>query len=297
MNFLSRIFNAERDVQPDRPLQEADLRLVSEFRKAAESQKCSPTEKMTDTQIINTFLIVTKAFGEASEKRREHLSPDHLRHVVLKFLNTIESYGEDVFKESLSADLEYYLKNGLRADYRKDWIELGHTDRSAATEPSDVGAQEANTSTVKITGQAVVTISATGSCMLITPQIVSREFLFHLFDEALMKPVWDNTGDVRLTGASHCYVTPLNEGEIIRLRVSFMFLPSVTETKRLEAVNNITKDYLMVRAVTLEGDRLAMEYDVLTKGGVSKSNLIEATRRFTAAPREAVKEFASGLVV
>ncbi len=130
---------------------------------------------------------------------------------------------------------------------------------------------------------------------LITPENLSKEMLKAIFDDAMLETSFDADGDLRVREDISCFVLPKNDR--IRLLSVFGFKPHVSLQKRLEFVNRINSEYIIIRAtVGSRNDTLFFDYDISIKGGITKKALVLATRRFLSIPRPAIQEYGSDLV-
>lgn len=130
---------------------------------------------------------------------------------------------------------------------------------------------------------------------LITPENLSKEMLKAIFDDAMLETSFDADGDLRVREDISCFVLPKNDR--IRLLSVFGFKPNVSLQKRLEFVNRINSEYIIIRAtVGSRNDTLFFDYDISIKGGITKKALVLATRRFLSIPRPAIQEYGSDLV-
>jgi hypothetical protein len=130
---------------------------------------------------------------------------------------------------------------------------------------------------------------------LITPENVSKEMLKAIFDDAMLETSFDSDGDLRVREDISCFVLPKTDR--IRLLSVFGFKPNVSLQKRLEFVNRINSEYIIIRAtVGSRNDTLFFDYDISIKGGITKKALVLATRRFLSIPRPAIQEYGSDLV-
>lgn len=130
---------------------------------------------------------------------------------------------------------------------------------------------------------------------LITPENVSKEMLKAIFDNAMLETSFDSDGDLRVREDISCFVLPKTDR--IRLLSVFGFKPNVSLQKRLEFVNRINSEYIIIRAtVGSRNDTLFFDYDISIKGGITKKALVLATRRFLSIPRPAIQEYGSDLV-
>jgi hypothetical protein len=132
---------------------------------------------------------------------------------------------------------------------------------------------------------------------LITPENLSKELLYDLFESVFMDVSYDKDGDLLVHEDVRCFVFPDNDSkDKIRLVTMFGFNPSVGEVDRLRSVNFINEKYIIARAYSTQNDTLSFDYEILIKGGITKKNLVLSVKRFCTIPRLAVREFAQGLV-
>jgi hypothetical protein len=94
--------------------------IVGGYRSLASRNKCPPTEAVADAEIIATYSEVGTAFREASHKRGEHLPAGTMNFIVWKFLVMRETMGKEMMDSHLEYEIEKYLREGLREDYRQD---------------------------------------------------------------------------------------------------------------------------------------------------------------------------------
>ena len=132
---------------------------------------------------------------------------------------------------------------------------------------------------------------------LITPENLSKESLKSIFDEALMETSVDPEGDLHVSENLNCLVLPSDSKDRIRLLAIFAFEPQVSQQKRLEFVNQVNSEFILIRAsVGSQNDTLFFDHDILVQGGITKKALVLATKRFLSIPREAIQEFGKDLV-
>jgi hypothetical protein len=94
--------------------------LVNGYRSIAAANKIAPTSKTSDQKIIEIYQIVGSAFREASKHRNEHIPAGHLNTIVLKFFQVHEMMGETMFNDHLKYEVDKYIQEGLREDYKRD---------------------------------------------------------------------------------------------------------------------------------------------------------------------------------
>lgn len=132
---------------------------------------------------------------------------------------------------------------------------------------------------------------------LITPENLSKELLYNLFEAAFMDVSYDKDGDILVQEDVRCFVMPNEDGkDRIRLLTMFGFEPLSSEIDRLRCVNLINEKYLVVRAYSTDNNTLSFDYEILIRGGITKKNLVLSIKKFCSIPRLAVREFAQGLV-
>ena len=93
---------------------------VNGYRKIAKIRNCAPTNKTDDIEIVSIYTKVVEAFNEASRKRGEHIPAKYLNTIVLKFLQIYEIGGSTMLDEHLEYEIDKYIKEGLREDYKVD---------------------------------------------------------------------------------------------------------------------------------------------------------------------------------
>jgi hypothetical protein len=94
--------------------------VVQGYRSHARANGGPPTHKTTDRQIVEIYEKVGSAFRTASKQRGEHLSAPNLNFIVLKFLTVHEMLGRDMVESHLQYEVDKYIKEGLREDYRRE---------------------------------------------------------------------------------------------------------------------------------------------------------------------------------
>jgi len=131
---------------------------------------------------------------------------------------------------------------------------------------------------------------------LVTPENLTKELLHSIFDAAFMETSWDSDGDLRVKDQIHCFVLPTEKKDRIRLISIFGFKDDASQVQRLECVNNINREYIMVRATSSNNDTLQFDYDIYVQGGIPKKAIILATKRFLSIPLDAVSDHGNELV-
>lgn len=94
--------------------------VIGGYRYLAQKNKIAPTDKTSDDKILAIYQQVGTAFREASKIRGELLPAGHLNTIVLKFIQVYEMGGDEMVEMHLKYEIEKYLKEGLREEYRKN---------------------------------------------------------------------------------------------------------------------------------------------------------------------------------
>jgi hypothetical protein len=131
---------------------------------------------------------------------------------------------------------------------------------------------------------------------LVTPENLSKELLRSIYDQAFLETSLDSEGDLRVHDGIRCFVFPRDDR--VRLFCMFKFdAANATPEKRLEMVNRVNCEYIMVRAASGANDSLVFDHDIIVKGGVTKAQIVHATKRFLSIPLQAIGEYGKGLVL
>jgi hypothetical protein len=114
----------KQDVKPRTMLddvQEVSGRLIVKgYRRIAAQNNCAPTAKTTDKKIIEIHALVSKAFNQAAERRGERIPALFDNYIALKFFQVYEMLGEQRLQGHLQYEIEKYLAEGLRLDYKQE---------------------------------------------------------------------------------------------------------------------------------------------------------------------------------
>ena len=129
----------------------------------------------------------------------------------------------------------------------------------------------------------------------ITPENVSNELLMSVFEAAFMDASYDSDGDIMVKDKCRCWVFPDKNMRRIRLMVLFGFKSGTRELEKLNCVNQINSDYILVRA-TVQGEKLKFSYDVSLEGGINKRAFVMLVKRFCSIPHEAVNDYGKDIV-
>ncbi len=92
------------------------------FRSIGESNGVAPTKELSDEKIIKISQEVMTAFKEAAKQKGEHIPAGYLMTISMKFFSVYEKTGEDFYYEHLNYEINKYLSEGLREDYKHSLI-------------------------------------------------------------------------------------------------------------------------------------------------------------------------------
>ena len=126
MSLLKKLFGEapkQRTMLDD--VQEVSNKLIVKgYRRIAAQLGCAPTAKTTDQKIVEIYSRVGTAFQQAAEQRGEHIPALYLNTIVLKFIKVHEMFYESPFPQRFQEHLQYevnkYLAEGLRPDYKQE---------------------------------------------------------------------------------------------------------------------------------------------------------------------------------
>lgn len=132
---------------------------------------------------------------------------------------------------------------------------------------------------------------------LITPENLSKELLKAVLDAALMDTTYDKDGDLVVEDRVNCYVLVSQQRkDRVRLMALFRFKSEASEIERLQSVNRINDEYIIVRAVVGKNDTLRFTWDIPIAGGITKKAFAIAVKRFCSIPHEAIADCAADAV-
>lgn len=98
----------------------AEPLIVESYRKIAFQKGIAPTSRTPDNKIIEIYSRVGFAFKEASKQRNEHIQAGYINTIVLKFIQVYEMGGDIFLEEHLKYEIDKYLIEGLRNDYKNE---------------------------------------------------------------------------------------------------------------------------------------------------------------------------------
>ncbi len=129
---------------------------------------------------------------------------------------------------------------------------------------------------------------------LITPENLSTSLLKEVFDQAFMEAVLDNEGHLKVVDRVKAHIRP-REDRIYVFAV-FGFKPETPPARRLEFVNRVNQEYIIVRATSNDNHLLLFDHDIPVAGGITKKALVLRVKRFCSIPQAAIQEFGMDIV-
>ncbi|MEY4374662.1 MAG: hypothetical protein RL760_829 [Candidatus Eisenbacteria bacterium] len=122
MKWFARLFQRRRSPQNahEEFMAVARVLIVARYREIAARAGIAPTAATSDEQIMAIYQKVGTAFRMASEGRGEHLPAGVINRIVLKFYQVYETTGEAFMDEHLLYEIDKYLREGLRPEYRQE---------------------------------------------------------------------------------------------------------------------------------------------------------------------------------
>jgi hypothetical protein len=130
---------------------------------------------------------------------------------------------------------------------------------------------------------------------LITPENVSIDLLNGIF-AAYMNTYFDEDGDLIVKGECQVYVTINPDKSSIRLMTIFRIRDEISQEIRLDAVNKINNDYMIVKAHCSDNNKLIFTYYYMLPGGLTKNALVRGVKLFDSIPRAAIYDYAKDIV-
>jgi Putative bacterial sensory transduction regulator len=131
---------------------------------------------------------------------------------------------------------------------------------------------------------------------LINTENLSKEILKSLFDAAFMETSYDLEGDLRVKEGLSCWIFAGEDR--IKLLAMFGFKSHATRAQRLEFVNRVNREYIIVRAtVRDQNDDLSVDHDFSIRGGVTPAMIVQSTKRFLSILLPAVQNCDSDDIV
>ena len=126
---------------------------------------------------------------------------------------------------------------------------------------------------------------------LVTPDNVSVEMLRDLYEAAYMDVTLDEEhGLIRIREELAARAHLSESKERIQLLAVYGLKEEAQRIDRLELVNRINENYVLIRAGIDDDGDLWFDYCILVKGGLTKKAIVQATRAFLMLVPKAVNE-------
>ena len=126
---------------------------------------------------------------------------------------------------------------------------------------------------------------------LVGPENATLESLRDIYDAALMDvEIDEENGFVIIDDEIVARAKLSDSKERLQLIACYRVREDVPRTERLELVNRINDQYVLVRAAVGEEDELWIDFGVVLKGGATKKQIAHATRMFLKVAEMAVKD-------
>jgi len=130
---------------------------------------------------------------------------------------------------------------------------------------------------------------------MITPENVSVELLKDVL-AAYVDTSFDEDGDLIVKGEWQIYITIIPDKSSIRLMTIFRIKDEISQDARLEAVNKINNDYMIIKAHCSDNNKLIFTYYFMLTGGLTKKALVRGVKLFDSIPRAAIYDYAKDIV-
>jgi Putative bacterial sensory transduction regulator len=126
---------------------------------------------------------------------------------------------------------------------------------------------------------------------LVTPETVTLEAVRDLYETALMDVTLDEeSGFVVIDDEIVARAKLSDNKERLQLIAFYKVREDTERIDRLELVNRINDQYVLIRAAVGEEDELWIDYGIVLKGGATKKQIAHATRMFLKVAEMAVKD-------
>lgn len=125
----------------------------------------------------------------------------------------------------------------------------------------------------------------------VSPENVSLELIRDVYDAAMMEVTLDEEKRfIRIKEDVVARCTLSESKERIQLIAYYGIKDEAQRIDRLELVNRINEQYVLIRAGIDDDGDLWFDYCLVLKGGVSKKHIVQATRVFLMLVPKAVSE-------
>lgn len=126
---------------------------------------------------------------------------------------------------------------------------------------------------------------------LVSPDSVTLEQIRDVYDAALLDVELDEENGFVLIDDEIVARAKLSDSkERLQLIACYRVREDAPRVDRLELVNRINDQYVIVRAAMSEDDELWVDYAIILKGGTTPKQIAHATRMFLKVAEMAVKD-------
>jgi hypothetical protein len=126
---------------------------------------------------------------------------------------------------------------------------------------------------------------------LIAPENATLEAVKDIYETALMDvEIDEDNGFVIIDDEIVARAKLSDSKERLQLIACYRVREDVPRVDRLELVNRINDQYVLVRAAMSDDDELWIDYAIVLKGGASPKQIAHATRMFLKVAEMAVKD-------
>ena len=126
---------------------------------------------------------------------------------------------------------------------------------------------------------------------LISPETVTLEAIRGVYDAALLDVELDEeNGFVVIDDEIVARAKLSDSKERLQLIACYKVREDAARVDRLELVNRINDQYVIVRAAMSDDDELWVDYAIVLKGGTTAKQIAHATRMFLKVAEMAVKD-------
>jgi hypothetical protein len=94
--------------------------VIQGYRRIGREAGTAPTSQTSDAEILGIYSKVLTGFKEAATKRGERIPAENLNTIAWKFMVTKEMVGSEFMEEHLRYEVQKYLSEGLREDYKRE---------------------------------------------------------------------------------------------------------------------------------------------------------------------------------
>lgn len=126
---------------------------------------------------------------------------------------------------------------------------------------------------------------------LVCPDNATLEMVRDIYDSALMDVELDaESGFVVIDDEIVARAKLSDSRERLQLIACYKVREDAARIERLELVNRINDQYVIVRAAMSDDDELWVDYAIILKGGTTPRHIAHATRMFLKVAEMAVKD-------